>query len=798
MNNQKNHDKALLGAMIAATVAGMIEPALAQPLQKEPGYGLEEIMVTARRVEESLQKTPVSVAAFDENALAAIGAFEANVAAAYAPNVQINKQPSSQDNFAYSIRGVSASAPNLATESTIGLYVDGVYVARNAGAAFELVDIERMEILRGPQGTLYGRNSIGGAVGIITQKPAGEFRFKQGLSFGERDYFRAHTSLDTPKLGDFSAKFSYLRYSADGYLQSDYNGKSLGDAESDALRLALRWQPSDALTADYAYDRSRRKNNAATSQLTAVRPLHAGMGGAISRQANDNASADRKGSLPLPHAGLDNTSDIDGHALTFDWDLGGATFKSITAYREWSSKGRDNSFGAFAADGRTVVNGSGGLVPAGELVDIFTADRDSSQRQWSQEFQLTGAALDERFHYTVGAYYFHEQAKEDNPQRFVMPATLAYAAQRPAVQAVLCPGGEIVPGRGPCFGKDAMLSSPIYRYDTDVDSYALYGQGTYDLTEQLDLTLGGRWTRDEKTVGLRHSTIIRNERIDRLEESDSWSQFSPSATLRYTWSDDITTYFTVATGYRAGGFTPQARSSAAFSAGFDEETVTSYEVGLKSEWLDRRVRLNAAAFHYVYDDRQVSQFVAGTSGAGTQIVNAGKNHANGLEADLTVLPIEGLRLQLSYGWLDLTHDKFETVIQDPVTGFDVGSGDIANIASEIVAAPRNTGAFIAQYTFPATRFGTPSLSIDASYSGQRDFHPLLNRYDSSDSYTLWNARADLSELAVGAGTLRLSLWGKNLGNEKVREWGIDFGSLGFAVNTYKELRSTGVDIVYQY
>lgn len=765
---------------------------------QSPGFALEEVVVTARRRMETLQDTPVSVASFGSDMLQDISAVEIGAVADYAPNIQIEKTPLSQSNFSYSIRGLSSSAPNLATEPTVGLYMDGVYIARNAGAAFDMVDMERIEILRGPQGALYGRNTIGGAINLITKKPMGKFGFEQKLTFGNRDLFRSLTTVDTPEVAGFSAKLAYSHSERGGLRESAYSGDELGRYDSDAFRIALRWEPTEDLVIDYVYDQSRREGNTNTSQVTAVRTLHESVGGAIFQQAAANADPERRGKLPMFNDDMNETSDIDGHALTFEWQLGETTLKSISSYREWEGTVEDGSFGDFLSDGVTVVDGRGGFVPVGTRVSLFASDRNSDQEQWSQEFQIIGSAFDERLQYTAGLYYFHEQTAESNPQSFVMPASLAYGAQPAAVQSFLCPGGELVPGFGACFGKDAVLGAPLYDYTTDVDSYAAYGQFIYSLTDRLDITLGLRWTRDEKSATLQHGTIVRNEGLNEVQADDAWQSFNPSATIQYAWTPDVSSYFTVATGYRAGGFAPQARTSQTFQTPFDKEEVISYELGLKSEWWDRRVRFNAAGFYYEYTDQQVTQFVTGTSGTATQIVNAGESSAKGLEFDLSVLPTENLLLQLSYGYLDIKYKQFDSVIQNPVTGFNTGSGDISDIASTNVNAPENSGSAALEYTWPSLSFGTLKFRLDAIYSDQRTFARLLNTFDSADSYTLWNANVSLSDMALMGGNVRVALWGRNLGNEEVREWGTDFGSLGFVANTYKELRSFGIDVVYKY
>jgi iron complex outermembrane recepter protein len=788
---------------------------------------LEEIIVTARKTEESIQETPISMAAFNTEALEKIGAFEANAVAKYTPNVIINKQPSSQDNFGYSIRGVGSGETSLAVEPTVGLYMDGVYIARSTGAAFDIAALERIEVLRGPQGTLFGRNTIGGAINIITAKPTGEMGFKQSISAGNRDYLRYSTTIDTPTVGNFAAKLSYMYSERGGILKNANTGGELGQNESEAFRLALRWTPGDDITVDYAFDKSDKENNSTLSQLVQVRPGHVFLGGPFYAQAAAAASANRQGQLFVASDDDDeSTSDIDGHALTVEWDVNDSmTFKSITSYREWDSSASSTDFGTFAADGTTLLNGMGGFVPAGQMVSLFNATRVSSQQQFTQEFQLVGDAFDETFNYNVGVYYFEEQAMEDNPQSFVLPASVAYGQLPPGpvspdfpnnpddfmTQSFLCAdpfgtqpiidtNGDAVPDFATaCAGKSTTLGAPIFVYTTDNESVAIYGEFTYSATDSLDITLGLRYTEDEKAATLRSGAIIGRFGLDTLSESESYSNFSPSITFDYALDDGINVYAKVASGFRAGGYNARATTPTSFQEPVEEETLTSFEVGLKSDWFDRTLRINAAAFILEYKDRQVSQFEAGSGGASSRTTNAGESTTDGMEVEVTWLPTTGMMVLFNYGYIHSVYDEFNAGVVDPVSGFP--QGIVADLAGQATVpfAPKQSGSFAIEYTFESWSIGQLALRVDTTYVDESVFHPQLNLFDSVDDYWLLNARASLVDIPVGSeGNFRVSAWGKNLENKSYREWGIDFGALGFAVNSFGELRSYGLDFIYEY
>ena len=782
-----------------------------------PGFAqgelaLEEVIVTAQKRSESLQDTPISVAAFNQQELEDIGVFETGQISEYTANLSISRQPASLDNYGFSIRGVGSGETSLLVENTVGLYLDGVYMARNTGSTFDLVDLERIEVLRGPQGTLYGRNTIGGAINIITRKPADEFGFQQHFTFGSRDFLRSKTSVDTGKLGDLlSARFSYNYNEKDGLVNNSVHGNKLGEQESDAYRIALRFTPGDNFSADYTYDNSERQSNASLSQIVATRPPNNLIGGAITRQATAFANAERVNSLPMPHSpGMDTFSDLESHALTLEWTLGdNITLKSITAQREWDSGTTGTDFGGFPADGATVLQdptvAPGQFIPAGEYVSVFRAERASDNEQFTQEFQVLGETMDGKLQYTLGLYYFEEQSNEDNPQWFVLPATFAFGSQPAGIQSFLCADFTFT-HPAPCFGKDVLLSSPIFQYGSDNESTAAYGQFTYAVSEALDVTLGLRYTEDEKEAYLRQGRILAADgSIPTNLAADEWDNTSGSLTLSYAFNDDVRGYATWSEGYRSGGFGARSTSAEDFALGFDEETVTNYELGLKSDWMDSRLRINAAIFYMDYEDAQVNSFRAGEGGASTVVSNAGVLEIQGGELELTAQLSQGLRLALTYGYTDATYDEFITGRLNPVTGLAapgptvnaIGNEDISDSAT-VARAPENNGSAILSYNFPPFAFGQLNLRLEASYQDEMVFHPQLNLYDSTEDQTLVHARATLHDLRVLGGNLSVAVWGRNLTDEEYREWGIDFGTLGFAIDSFKEKRSFGIDLIYRF
>lgn len=777
-----------VAAAFTLAASSLPGPAQAQP-QDNRATTLEEVRVTARKVEESLQDTPVSVTAFSQLQLEQLGVSEAGDVAHYTPNLTMRKQNSSQDNYTLGIRGVNSAENALAIDPTVGIYQDGVYIARNTGAAFDIVDIERIEVLRGPQGTLFGRNTIGGAINIITQQPKREFAFRQSVSYGSRDYQRYQTTVDTPEIGNFAAKLSFLKTAEDGPYKSIYTGGNLGNAKSKAFRLALNWSPSEALSVDYIYNRYDSESNGSIDQLSFVRPGHVAMAGPIFAAAQQAANAHRKGHLAIAASDSDeSSSDIEGHSLTVDWTINDRlTLKSISSYREWDSRSKAIRFPSFRAPGGGLVydstglftgTGMAGVVPAGTLVPLFGGSRESSQQQTSQEFQLLGNAFDSRLTYIAGLYYFEEQSREINPQYFTLPGPFAEMA----------------------VGQEVIAGAPFFDYSTDNQSYAVFGQFTYSIIEDLDLTIGARYTVDKKETQLTN-TLDGGTQPVTVQDNNDWNNFNPSITLDYRWNEQLSTYFKIATGYRSGGYNVRASTVDSFRSPFDEEEITAYELGWKSDLFDRKLRLNGSIFHMRYSDQQISQFTAsGSSGGSTQMTNAGKSTMEGIELEAVFIPTAGLRISASYGYLDLEYKEFEAGVVDRVTGFPTNvNADISGSANRNLYAPEHSASLAVEYQFAPWRIGQLTVRMDASYTDEISFHPQFNLYDASDSHTLVNARATLAEIPAGRnGTFKVALWGKNLENKEYRDFGVDFGQLGFAVNSYGPLRSWGIDFVYDF
>lgn len=740
---------------------------------------IEEVVVTAQRREERLQEAPIAITAFSSAALEAYGADNMLDISEFTPNFTAVNTTSSNHNIAASIRGIASSEPALAQDPKVGFYLDGVYLAKNSGAVFDVGELQRIEVLRGPQGTLYGKNTTGGAINLITAKPSGEFGLRQQLTFGNRGRMIAKTGLDLPAIGSVAARLSYLKSEHDG-LAGNHNPntavRAFGTEDTEAYRIALRWQPSDGFTADYAYDRTDAESVAKAQQLSHVNPAYANAVVVTSldpfivqpvnpfQQILDAGAVSGKrrlGSFSLDAVQPEHVT-LEGHNLTLSLLLDDIELRSITGYREYRSVAKPGLRGASDFDGGDWAE------PIFHLGTPASNGVRKRQKQFSQEFQLIGNLLDERLLYTAGVYYFEEDGRESSNQWNAL---------------IFLPAGTI-PGLDfdGLYRQELILGPPPgglgESYSIDNESWAVYGQATYIplwLERRLSVTLGLRYTEDKRSARILDAT-------PNWAASEKWSNLTPSLTLEYTLNDSVNAYAKVSSGYNAGSYPVRASSQEAFNLTVDEETVTSFELGLKSDWLDRRLRFNAAAFLYDYDDLQVSDFQAGS----TILVNAGKARISGFEFELTAIPWPGLTASLNYGYLDYEYREFE-----------VGGVDVSDQARPPYA-PRHTASGSLEYQFDPWAFGQWVLRADVSHTSGYHFDPFNFQYDAADERTLLNGRIALRDMPLAAGRLQLALWGKNLTNEAYRDFGVDFGDLGFAVNTWGELRSYGIDIIYEY
>ena len=760
----------VLGGAAIAQVAGDAETqgqtGQAVPTAQANNQGLADIIVTAEKRSESLQRTPLAISAVSSELIESRNITSAAQLGAIAPNITTTTGPNSSTHLIVHIRGIGESEPILTADPPVSLYVDGIVVGRSTGAIFDVVDLERIEVLRGPQGTLYGRNTTGGAVNFITRKPGDEFGVRVMAGYGNYDSLQTRVSLDTGRLGGsgIKATLSYMHKERDGYvdslLQSD--SKDPGAYNNEAVRVAVAFDNDGPFRANYAFDWTQARAVAPASQLTVMganQLAYFSRSPAYGGTQLVGPSADRLSQIRSE--GTFTFDETESHSLTLEADVtDDITIRSLTGWRRW----RGDTL-------NTDIDGNAGLrglvaspAPVGARdISIFGADKFNRQKQFTQELNLLGKFGPVDF--LLGGFYFRERASEDNPQYYT------FVIANPAL-----PGG---------LGGANLTNRLIY--NTENVSKALFGQVTWNLDDQWSVTGGLRYTEDEKTLDQRSpATLVRT--LNR-----KFSKLNYAATLQYQATPEFMVYARTASGYKAGGFNARA-----VNEGYDPESVTNYELGAKTDFFNRRLRINATLFYAKLDDKQLNQFTANSGGAASVTVNAGKGDFKGIELEVDALPIDQLRLNGSFGYTDRNFSEFR--IFEPGVGFR----DVADLARYSYSASTTfTGG--AQYTFGDMLGGQLSARLDYTYRSKIYFNvlplPAFAPFDqaiAAKGVGLLDGRIALSKMELGGSRAEFAIWGRNLTNEKYRVSGIDFGSLGFGTNTYGLPRTYGAEMRMEF
>lgn len=726
-------------ALVAVSMFVLAGTAHAQ-VAEEPApesAGLQEVVVTAQKREQNLQNVPIAISALAPDFIETRQITSITSLSALAPNLKIDPVGANQTTSTIAIRGNVQGNPQLFFEPSVGLYLDGVYIGKAQGTIFDVADIERIEVLRGPQGTLYGRNTVGGAVNLIARKPSGEWGGRFQASYGDFDYWRARGSIDLPRFGIFTAKLSGQIAERDGFY--DVSGNSSTDEaqtlDSTSAMLQLRAEPTDVLTLDYVFDFSVVDQQAGYgAPISGVGPLAPFV---LPRKRPEKVSFN---SPNLEYA------KNRGHALTAALGLGEAhTLKSITAYRNQTY--RD----ALDLDGSP---GSLGL-----------ASRDSDYWQFSQELQLTGRVA--RLNYVAGLYYFEDDGYVLNPQSFFN-------------------GLSRVDSR---FG----FTTEAYAAYAQVD-YELTDALT--LTAGLRYT-DEKKTFERFFARLAPVQVVAVNLPEGTIPAGNFSKLSPSATLAYEASPDVNLYARYAQGYRSGGFNGSSTTATDVLTKFQPQTLDSYEIGLKSRLFDNRMSLNVAAFWDESKDLQLSVFRAVTSAA-SMVVNAGAARVRGLEIEASARPHESLSLQAAIGYLDAEYERYDDAGVDVADNRSFPYAPKYSFSASVqwTAVERNSGKLdlIADFS-RLTPYYQSSAALRPATPTQTDANN-----SRSPGRTILDARAVLSGFALGGLEGELSLWGRNLLDEDDPQFFIDFGAnfQRLAVGYFPDPRTYGVTLSVKF
>jgi iron complex outermembrane recepter protein len=747
------------------------------------GARVEEVVVTARRREENLQQVPTAVTAIGAQELADLQISNFGEVGLTVPNLSVQTQFGSGSIAQYALRGQDSGSLSFEADTRIGLYLDGVYLARPTSAVFDLADVCRLEVLRGPQGTLFGRNATGGAINFVTCDPANEFEANAEVGLSNYDGRRFRGTVDFGRHGGFSGRLTYLHNEHEGYVDNTSAGtvtrvgppfgtitaaKTLGLEDQDAVALSLRYDNDDALQVDYRFDYTDKRNSQLGVQLLGeygfFNPTF-DLGPTGGAPPPETISTNRLDRLPLDFSG-EGKLEVQGHALTVAYDVSDAlTIKNIASYRETEehTSGNDIDGSSLTDTGiLSVLLGIPGpiftLGGSGDPFEWISSINVRDQDQFSDELQFIGRT--DRLDWIFGLFYFRETGDFDGPVFLFVPFD---------------PSTTYVPGTT----NASILGQTDYaagsRGSATNESKAAYGHLDYRLTDALTLGAGVRYTKDDREEFISAAAAIVEQKFEADFDYTDWD-----VSLSYAVNDTINLYAKVSTAHLSGGILG--------GQAFSPEENLSYEVGLKSDLLDDRLRFNAAVFRSEVTDLQSLTF---SPSAGTLIVNTGESKQTGFEFELTAMPVEGLTLTANYGYIDIS---FDTNLRP--------------------LAPRSNAYGAVQYDF--SRFGNDShlsLRVDAAWKDDANagLCPVgatttptgcinlaaadlaLDEATKMGARTDLGARISLGNIPIGGLTARLSIWGRNLLDEDEIEFSRDLSN-GTVVGSFQIPRTYGLDV----
>jgi iron complex outermembrane receptor protein len=671
------------------------------------------------------------------------------------------------------MRGQGLDNPGQITrDGAIGVYQDGFLISRAEALAFDLGEMARVDVLRGPQGARYGRDTTGGVINLVTRAPTGEFAFKQSVDFGNRDMFRILSSVDAPRWHGIEAKATLLISSIDGYVKNLGSGlRDYGQESQRGGRLQLRYDGLDTLRVDYfleksdldstpAYDTNPALNGAT---IYFIFPYYANPSG-------PTRTTYRGINLPL------STSKHTAQGLTLTWTPADAfVAKLLTGYR---------TLGADANQDYAEFAGFSELTD-----DLYT------HRQFSQELQLSGKLLDEQLRYHAGVSYFKESGEHVK--------VLALPSQGDAVEN---------------------------RVEADGRSEAAFAELQWSpaiLGKRLSLTAAARYTRDNKAA----ERFLSDANAGPLEEGAAsgavnhleYHRFDPAFTVNYEWNDAISTYARISTGYRAAGAVEQAPVGQFNSASFRPESLSTAEIGLKSAWLDGRMRADVAAFDSRYKD---IQYAVPLDAITDEAYDLQRATIRGVELELFAAPVKDLALSASVAYLNWTIDRVDVLagsVFDPASGSGspYALGDNIRSLFALPFAPKYNFTLGADYTLLHLDRREVTLHLDYAYRGGMYSNAAAGpgvpgrQFDTMPAFGLLNGRITMAEDTDWSHHVKLSLWGKNILNRKYFQiaGGVGSGASAFTApssgaatpsgytstaGAWSEPATFGVNIIYEY
>jgi len=736
---------------IARTLSALALAPLATATLVAAQPQLEEVLVTAERRTQSINDVPLSVVALSGSDIEVGKISNLNDVAFRTPGLTFNQFNVGEPRIY--IRGIGNSSDSAASDPAVGVFLDEVYIGRTGGVGFDLFDLERIEILRGPQGTLYGKNTNGGAINIVTSRPSQEtelrvrgslgsdgLRHIQGLASGgltdrvagklvfsrrERDGFGRNviTPQDINTEGNFSA--SRL---IGGSIGAAGSGQDLDNLKNFSVRGQLLFDISDRASLLLGADYAKNETNGSCRSIQNLDKAIAGLTPFWELGIPQAAQADERHCATQFDTGQER--DVYGAMARFEYDLGGPMLTSISAWRSSDFSVMDdltgiplNDLDAPSPPGVPLPPGS--FTAPGNVIDAS----DEKASQWSQELRLSHAT--DNLNWVVGVFYMQEEV--DREEEF-------YTQYSTLLQ------GLGLAGEG----------NVLFVQDNTTESAAVYGQVDYDITPQLTLTYGARWAEDKKDITQNSLDLLGTVPSGvplilppfeaPVSANDTWSEVTHKVSLAYRPTQDIMLYATYSEGFKSGAFQSQTNLASVASEPVDPEIVENIEVGMKSAWWNNRAQFNLSYYDMDYSDLQIFEL---NSRFLLTLLNA-EARSKGVEASFDIAPTENLTVSASYNWSDATFDRF------------INSNNLDLSGNDLPFAPDQALTVAANYRFNLS--GGSTIDVGASYNWKDDyfFGPQNRERERQESVSLIDANATWYS---GDGSLSVDIWGKNLDDE---------------------------------
>ena len=748
---QPNNNTKLQPRLLALLISAWLSPAAmaqsAETASADNAKRLDDVVVTAQKRSQALEDVPIAITVVDRDTLEKERGRTLFDMQQLAPNFQLVKAGFNS----ITIRGVGGGGRSIGFDTRAGMYLDGVYLGQSPALNMPLFDIEQVEILRGPQGHLFGRNTVSGAVNVTTATPSPFFDAKLRAVYGNNDAFEGYGSVTGPISESVLGKIAASYETRDGYTRNVFNGDDLDNLDRFSTRGELSFLVSDKLTIDVYGDYSDSEEDTIIGEpITAFfdSPLPGGV-------------------LPDRHVDFNTTPFINAELyggsvkVTYAMDSGD-TLTAISGYRNTKQQ-RQNDTDYRAAD-------------------IIRINFNDKFEQFSQELRIA-SSNEGRLRYVLGVFYLNEQA--DSDRRVTIGQDMS--------TIVALPAGSPFPFApvGLAFGVTAGSVVPAIA-NIETENVAGFGSLDFDITSRLTLNLGARYTHETKDIVFNldgsRSGAFRIGSLDNFRDDRTDNKFTPTAGFTFAINNDVNVYAKYARGFKSGGWNTDFLNVGQIATGFDfdTETVDSYEAGLKGLVLDRRLRFDLAAFYNEFSDFQQFQFVALGSGTTVlQLRNAAKVESQGIEGSISLQVNENLRLGANAGYVDATFDKFPD-----------GGPSGQDLSGNELPSPDTTAALTIDYGVPVVALGGRidffgEYSYRSNYFSGATNDPLYERIGSRN---LVNARLGYSN---DAGDFGVSLWGRNVFKEKfIDNRGRDFFGNQFV--TRGEPRSYGIELWHNF